>query len=130
LPTIGIADNTAEVRLVYERSKIILFPSVWFETAGKVILEANANGIPVLASNIGGIPEMMDGAGYLFDPPAACQSNWEAQPPADYVTQWLDVLDRLHDDPAEMSDAVRRAKAADSRYDLARLAQGFVDFVN
>ena len=128
LPTIGIADNTADVKLVYERSKVILFPSVWFETAGKVLLEANANGIPVLATNIGGIPEMLDGAGYLFDPPQACVDKWDTPAPADYVAKWLDVLDRLHNDPAEWDDAVRRAKAADSRYDLARLAQSFVDF--
>jgi glycosyltransferase involved in cell wall biosynthesis len=128
LPTIGVADNTSEVRLVYERSVVILYPSLWFETAGKVLLEANANGIPVLASNIGGIPEMLDGAGYLFDPPPACLQNWEAPPAPGYVDKWMDVLDRLHDDPAEMSDAVQRARLADGRYDLALLAGRFAAF--
>lgn len=128
LPNVGVADNTSDVKLVYARSSIILFPSLWFETAGKVILEANANGIPVLASNIGGIPEMLDGAGYLFDPPQVCREKWDAPVPSDYVGKWLTVIDRLHNDPREMADAVARARAADSRYDLDRFAQRFVDF--
>ncbi len=129
LPSVSIANNTSDVKLVYERSSVILYPSLWFETAGKVPLEANANGIPVLASNIGGIPEMLDGAGYLFDPPAACVSAWETPPPPEYVEQWLAVLDRLHNDPAEHADAVRRARAAAERYNPAQMAQEFVDFV-
>ncbi|MBX7201002.1 MAG: glycosyltransferase family 4 protein [Rhodospirillaceae bacterium] len=128
LPNVGVAENTSDVKLIYQRSSLILFPSLWFETAGKVILEANANGIPVLASNIGGIPEMLGGAGYLFDPPQVCRDKWDARPPADYVAKWLEVIDRLYNEPAEMADAVKRAKEADKRYDLAKLAQKFVDF--
>jgi glycosyltransferase involved in cell wall biosynthesis len=129
LPSVAIANNTSDVKLVYARTSVILYPSLWFETAGKVPLEANANGIPVLASNIGGIPEMLDGAGYLFDPPAACLSAWESPPPPAYVEAWLTVLDRLHNDPQEHADAVRRARAAAERYNPGHMAQEFVDFV-
>ncbi|TAK98148.1 MAG: glycosyltransferase family 1 protein [Rhodospirillaceae bacterium] len=129
LPTLSVARNTADIRQVFERTAIVLYPSVWYEAAGRVPLEANANGIPVLASNIGGIPEMLDGAGYLFDPPESCQKNWEAAVPSAYVERWLDVLDRLHNDPAELKDAERRACEADGRYDATKFAQDFVDFV-
>jgi glycosyltransferase involved in cell wall biosynthesis len=124
------AQNTANVRAIYDVTRVLLFPSLWFETAGMVAIEANMNGIPVLACNVGGIPEMLDGAGYLFDPPAAMQTDWTSAPPAEFLEQWLSVLDQLHDDPAELASAVKRAQAADQRYNLPALAQKFVDAVS
>jgi len=49
--------------------------------------------------------------------------------PKDYVEKWSEVLDRLHDDAAELKDAERRARKADGRYDPTRLARNFADFV-
>jgi glycosyltransferase involved in cell wall biosynthesis len=47
-----------------------LCPSLWAEAAGLVNLEAQASGLPVIASRIGGISEyMLDGqTGFLFPP--------------------------------------------------------------
>lgn len=49
---------------------VLVVPSIWEEPAGRVVLEAYARGVPVLASERGGLPEMigMSGAGQLFDP--------------------------------------------------------------
>lgn len=126
---VHFAGNVSDIGLVYDRTKVLLFPSIWFEVGGQTLIEANANGIPALASNIGGIPEMLDGAGFLFDPPAAMREDWIAEPPAAYVQEWVTVLDRLENDSAAMADAVQRAKAADSRYDLGALARRFVAMV-
>jgi glycosyltransferase involved in cell wall biosynthesis len=127
---VAFAKNVSNVRAIYEVTRVLLFPSVWFETAGMVAIEANMNSIPVLASNVGGIPEMLDGAGYLFDPPAAMLADWTSPPPPNYLEQWLSVLDRLHENPAEFDSAVLRAQAADQRYNLRSMAQKFVDAVS
>jgi glycosyltransferase involved in cell wall biosynthesis len=124
------AKNTANVRAIYEVTRVLLFPSLWFEVAGMIAIEANMNGIPVLASKVGGIPEMLDGAGYLFDPPQNILTDWTSPPPPDYLDQWIAVLDNLYSDPSAMSTAEKRAHAAGQRYNLASLAREFVKAVS
>jgi len=125
LKNLSIGANTSDVRKVYERTAVCLYPSIYYEAAGRVPIEANVNGIPVLACNNGGIPDMLDGAGFLFEPPEGSRANFMAGVPASYVEPWIETLDRLHADPAFMADAVARAKAADARYSLAPMAKTF-----
>ncbi|MBO7391961.1 MAG: glycosyltransferase family 4 protein, partial [Verrucomicrobia bacterium] len=48
----------------------LIFPSVWYETFGLTLIEAMALGKPILASNLGGRPDIIqDGVqGVLYDP--------------------------------------------------------------
>ena len=55
---------------VYSLTKLLLMPSLWYESFGLVAAEAMLNGIPVLASNRGALPETIGDAGFLFDIPA------------------------------------------------------------
>jgi len=43
-------------------ARAVVFPSVWHEPAGLITLEAAAQGRPVIASRVGGIPEYTDEA--------------------------------------------------------------------
>lgn len=43
----------------YNAADVLVFPSVWQEPFGKVILEAMSFGKPVVASNVGGVPEIV-----------------------------------------------------------------------
>jgi len=52
---------------LYRRATGMIFPSL-FEGFGIPVIEAMASGCPVAASNRSALPEVVDGAGGLFDP--------------------------------------------------------------
>ena len=62
--------NKEEIARFFEAARIIVLPSVWYEGFPITILEAMLSGKPVIASRIGGIPEIVDDGvtGLLFEP--------------------------------------------------------------
>lgn len=65
----GFKDNS-ELKRIISWSRFTVLPSVWYEVFGLSILESFASGKPVVASNIGGIPETVKHRynGLLFEP--------------------------------------------------------------
>jgi glycosyltransferase involved in cell wall biosynthesis len=57
-----------EVEAIRKNAAAQIVPSVWYENAPSVILEAYSLGLPVLASDIGGLPEIVgpDSGSLLF----------------------------------------------------------------
>jgi len=49
---------------------LLIVPSIWHDPLPRTILEAYAHGIPVIGTNRGGIPEIIDhkATGFIFDP--------------------------------------------------------------
>ncbi len=72
--TFGVEDRVTllglreDVCLFMQAADCFICPSLWQEAAGLVILEAMACGLPVVASDVGGIPEFVVAGrtGYLF----------------------------------------------------------------
>jgi len=54
----------------YHRIDVCIVPSIWQEPLGLVAIEALANGVPVIGSKLGGIPEIVKHRfnGLIFDP--------------------------------------------------------------
>ena len=68
LPNVKIVENQSDMRKVYADTKILLVPSQFIETFGRVIREAQLNGIPVVASDVGGIPYTVGKGGIIVKP--------------------------------------------------------------
>ena len=52
------------------KAKFLVFPSEWFETFGRTVVEAFSQGTPVLATDLGGVRELVEGGvtGFRFPP--------------------------------------------------------------
>ena len=80
-PALDLVEDIANVEVVvkstreelnrfYRKARMLIVPSTWFETFPLVIGEAMSQGIPVIASRTGGLPEIIDDGvtGLLFEP--------------------------------------------------------------
>lgn len=76
---------------------VFVAPSRWAEPSGLTIGEAMATGLPVVASDIGGIPDVLGDAGVLVTPDA----------PSELAL----TLEALADDPALRAELGARARA-------------------
>jgi glycosyltransferase involved in cell wall biosynthesis len=68
---------TDDMRPVYAKARMLLMPSVWEESFGRTVVEAQLNGLPVLASNRGALPEVVGEGGLVLDPHAPAAA-WAA----------------------------------------------------
>ena len=93
---IGLQSNLSAV---LARTRILLFPSLLPESGGRIALEACALGIPVVASNRGGLPEVLGGAGILIEPPKPLWKNHWLIPPIGEAVPWVESLRRLISEP-------------------------------
>jgi len=68
VPNIKLLAPVTDMRRIYGKCRILLTPSRWEEAYGRVASEAQFSGIPVVASNRGGLPEAVGSGGILLDP--------------------------------------------------------------
>ena len=63
------------------RTRVLLVPSLWAEARSRIVLEAMLRGVPVMAANVGGIPEAKMGVPYLLpvNPIAQYQTQLDEQ---------------------------------------------------
>jgi colanic acid/amylovoran biosynthesis glycosyltransferase len=87
---------------LFKQIDVLLAPSIWHEPFGRVVIEAMAHGVPVIGTNRGGIPDIIEAGktGWIFDP--------------DHPEQLTQLLNEIHAlDPAELdrkrSEAIEAA---------------------
>lgn len=95
VPNVSFRPSSGNLRGLYEKTALLLMPSQIKEAFGRVIIEACANAIPVVASDIGGISEAMGDSGVLLAP---------SDPPE----RWAEVIENILSSPnlyAQLSES-------------------------
>lgn len=103
---------------VYRDARLLLMPSVWEESWGRVASEAQAAGVPVIASDLGGLPESVGSGG----------KNIALAAP---LTDWIDSIEALFDAAEHAAaSAAALAHAARSGFDVVTLTDKWLSLLD
>ena len=123
-PNLRLLAPVDDIDLLLARTRVLLVPSLWAEARSRIILEALLCGVPVMAANVGGIPEAMMGVPYLL--PVRPIEKYEmrldeqmvpvAEVPAQDIAPWRESLARLLADRPHYQEISRQSRRAALEY--------------
>jgi glycosyltransferase involved in cell wall biosynthesis len=82
LPNVTVLAPVASIDEVLSKSRLLLMPSLWYEGFGLIAMEAMLRGLPVIASDAGGLVEATQGSRYVV--------------PIRPIERFLPVFDEAH----------------------------------
>lgn len=88
---------TRDMENLYGSAKVLLMPSIWEESFGRCVVEAQHSGIPVLASDRGGLREAVGQGGICLEADAD-------------VDRWVETLSRICSDEEIYRDLSAKAR--------------------
>ena len=116
--------NAGHIDEVLARTRVLLMPSLWHEGFGLIVMETMLRGIPVVASNSGGLVEAKQGTGYVI--PVRTIQRYEPVfdehgMPRPVVLEndaspWVAALGELLTDRARYQSESRDSRAAAGRF--------------
>jgi surfactin synthase thioesterase subunit/glycosyltransferase involved in cell wall biosynthesis len=126
-----------DIDALLARTRVLLVPSLWAEARSRMVVEAMLRGVPVMASDVGGLPEAMMGVPYLLpvNPIASYQPRLDEQmvPVAEVPSQetgpWREALGRLLADRAHWEEISRASRAAAVGYAAELSVRPFEGFL-
>ncbi len=106
------------------RTRVLLMPSLWYEGFGLIVMESMLRGIPVVASDSGGLVEAKHGTGYVI--PVHTIERYEpvfdehAMPRPvireNDAAPWVNALRELRSDRAAYQRESRASRTAAERF--------------
>ncbi len=123
---VTFAKHTNNIKLVYEKTKILLAPSVWYEAFGRVAAEAVLNGIPVVSSLSGGLPDAVNKGGLSIPAPQKCHEDYRYIPTEEEAQPWIKALETIMNDyPNWEKRALEASKVHNLETSTSRLISYF-----
>ena len=120
-PNVRVLEPADDLDEVLAATRVLLAPSVWPETFGYIVPEAMLRGIPVLASDAGGLREAALGAATLLPVALLERRNGHYAARPQHIGPWKTALQRLLADPEEYGRRAAEAhKAAHEFVSTAR----------
>jgi glycosyltransferase involved in cell wall biosynthesis len=123
LANVRLLPNARDIDNLLSQIRILLMPSLWYEGFGLIVMEAMLRGIPVVASDSGGLLDAKRGTGYVI--PVRTIERYRPEfdehalplpiEPANDPAPWVEAIARLTSDRAayERESEASRAAAAE-----------------
>lgn len=134
---ITILDPVDDIDLVFRRTRVLLVPSIWAEARARVVQEGMLRGIPVVASNTGGLSEAKLGVPYLlpvnqvqrFRGGVDAQMVPVAEAPPQSLGPWIDAVRKLTSDETHWTEIAHASRAAALKYGELLTAEPFESYL-
>ncbi len=125
---VNVLGHVPDIRDFWGVTKICLMPSLWWEAQGLVAIEAMINGIPVLGSDRGALPETLGDGGIVLPVPPRLNPGTRELPTPTEVEPWVKAIIGLWDDPVWYAEQGRRALAETRRWASEVLEPRIIEF--
>ncbi len=130
-PNITLLEPVDNMDDLLRQTRVVLVPSVWAEARSRMVVEAMLRGVPVIASDAGGIREAKLGVPYLI--PVNLIAHYKpaldenlvpvAETPPQNILPWQETLARLTEDRAHWQEIAGQSRTAALQY-VASLSVG------
>jgi glycosyltransferase involved in cell wall biosynthesis len=123
-PNVRLLGTVTQIDEVLASTRVLLMPSLWYEGFGLIAMEAMLRGIPVIASDSGGLEEAKRGTGLVVPVRRIARYLPEFDEkhmpkpviPAQDLSGWVDTLRSLSEDRTFYEAESARERAAAEKF--------------
>ena len=137
LPNVRVLETVPSIDQALSHARLLLMPSLWLEGFGLIAMEAMLRGLPVIASDSGGLKEAKAGTGFVI--PVKPIERFEAvfdethmPKPVDVpqdIGPWTEALRVLLTDRAVYDEESRRSREAALRFVSGLRVEAFEEYL-
>ncbi|MDR3637288.1 MAG: glycosyltransferase [Isosphaeraceae bacterium] len=113
---ITVQPHSPDHREFWSQTRVLLAPTLGWETPGFIAIEALVNGIPVIGSDRGDLAEVLGPDGIVLPLPGRLTPALRVSPPLVEVAAWVEAVIRLWDDGPFYAEQRRHALAEARRW--------------